>query len=123
MQTRIQNHGFKTLQVNGLNVFSCNLAIKRDEYEETPTPQIDGVVIYASYKRMGKNKKEVPVFIIRYVTTDAKQHAWLKTMVMNLLQEHAYRQVTLKYAAMRGDVPKTSTETTWSLEDDIDLPY
>lgn len=122
MQTRIKNYGFKTVEINGLNVYTCNLAIKRDEFPyDEATPQIDGVVIYPSSKLMGKNKKEVPVYVIRYATTDAKQHLWLKTMVMNLLQEHAYKQVTRKYAAMRGELPETSVET-FSLDHD-DLPY
>lgn len=124
MQTKIQNHGFKTIQVNGIEVYTCNLAIKRDEFPyDEATPEIDGVRIYPSHKLMGKNKKEVPVFIIRYATTDFKQHTWMKTSVINLLQEHAYTQITRKYAAMRGELPETSTETTLRLDEDGDLPY
>jgi hypothetical protein len=118
----IKNHGFKLVKINGIDIYTCNIAIKRNESREY-CYQIDGVNIYQSTKLMGKYKKEVPVFIIRYATADFKQHNKNKTAVMNLLESHAKEQVERKYAIMRGEY--TPPVEVFNLENDdtFDLPY
>jgi hypothetical protein len=100
MIQNFKSYGFKTIRVNGFNVFTCNIIIDRI----VEHPSIEGVAIIDSSKllKSGAIKKTTT---FSYTTTDFHLHLRMKREVMLFMEAHAISKVIAKYNYLHAEVP------------------
>jgi len=87
--------GFKTIQMNGAIVFTCNISVSR--IPNSNLPKIEGMNIYQTDKPFGKNKliKETTQFT--YLTTDYSDHSRMQKELAIFLEQLAIDKIKSKF--------------------------
>jgi hypothetical protein len=83
----IKAFGFKTVQVNGQLVFTCNISV----------PKIEGLLVYQTEKKFGKNKitKDTTQFI--YSTMSYSEHSRIQKELGLFLEQLAITKIKNRF--------------------------
>jgi len=92
---KIKAFGFKTVQINGLLVFTCNISVSR--IPNSNLPIIEGMNIYQTDKPMGKNKliKETTQFT--YTTMSYSDHSRMQKELGLFLEQLAVDKIKNRF--------------------------
>ena len=88
-------YGFKTIQVNGFILFTCNISVDRIANSDLPT--IEGMTMHQTEKRFGKNKivKETTNFC--YTTMSYSDHSRMQILLGLFLEQYAISKIKTKF--------------------------
>jgi|APGre2960657404_1045060.scaffolds.fasta_scaffold13511_2 hypothetical protein len=91
----IKAFGFKTVQVNGQLVFTCNISVNRISNEDLP--KIEGLLVYQTEKKFGKNKitKDTTQFI--YSTMSYSEHSRIQKELGLFLEQLAITKIKNRF--------------------------
>jgi hypothetical protein len=90
---KFKSFGFKTILINGANVFTCNISVSRI----TNPPIIDGISIYQTDKPFGKNRLIKQTTQFTYTTTDYSDHSRMQTELGLFLEQLAIDKIKTKF--------------------------
>jgi tRNA A37 N6-isopentenylltransferase MiaA len=116
MIQNFKSYGFKTIRVNGFNVFTCNIIIDRIN----ELPDIEGVSITNSSKllKSGANKDTTKFC---YTTADYHLHQKLRREVMLFMEQHALNKVAAKYSYLHTEVAAQEDISSPTIWDELDF--
>lgn len=116
---KIKSFGFKTIQVNGAIVFTCNISVNRIP---TPNlPKIEGMNIWQTDKPMGKNKiiKETTNFC--YTTMSYSDHSRMQKELGLFLEQLAINKIKAKFQWAHPEEIDFAFYHNQALSEDLDF--
>lgn len=111
--------GFKTIQMNGAIVFTCNISVSRIPTSNLPT--IEGMNIYQTDKPMGKNKIIRETTQFTYTTMSYIDHSRMQKELSLFLEQLAIDKIKAKYQWAHPEEYISCNGDRYLMEQDLDF--